>query len=315
MAAVGKKSLRFAPPTAEELRAYLEKHAPRGMGRHRPWLPLLAMATAMAVLVAAEEGWAALGALGVLAGLVGLSAAQRRRVLGLEREVAKVHELALQRQWARAMAGAWGLLPRLRGLPDLFARTTAFFAYGLDEQGAFEAAIVGYDFLLRHLPAEHPGAMLLMIQRAMAQLAVDRLTDADDALRRLRHLEQWPGSGLSAAYRLAVLRQMVRTQHYADAAGLEDRLIERLRPLGVEAGYGYGLMALAKWRLASEGAGAGAGAELESRGEGAEEWWRRATLLLPVEALVRKFADLRPVAAALTASGRLPTPEGGRDAV
>ena len=299
----------------------MERHAPQGFGRRLPWLPLLALGVAMAVLLTAQEGWAALAALLVLVGLVTFNALQRRRVLALERQLVDVHELSLQRRWPQALATAWGLLPRLRRLPDLFARTAAFLAYGLDEQGQFEAAIVGYDFLLRHMPAEHPGAMLLMIQRAMAQLAVDRLTDADEALRRLRHLEQLPPNGMSAAYRLAALCQIVRTQHFADAAELEEHLVERLRPLGVEAGYGYGLMALARWRandaanqasptdLSGAGPVPGAGAGLPGV-PGAAEWWRRATLLLPVEALVRKFADLAPVAQALAPSAPLPHVNG-----
>lgn len=300
----------FATPKAQELRAYLEGHAPRGGGRRLPWMPLVALGAALALLFTTQEGWAALGALGVLAVLVGWNAVQRRRVLGLERQLVKVHELSLQRQWPAALSTGWALLPKLRRLPDLFARTVAFIAYGLDEQGAFESAIVGYDFLLKRMPTEHPGAMLLTIQRAMAQLAVDRLTDADESLRRLRHLEQWPGSGMSAAYCLAMLWQMVRTQHYADAVGLEERLVQRLRPLGVEAGYGYGLMALARWRLSAEAGAAGG----ESRGTGAEEWWRRATLLLPVAALTRKFADLEPMARVLKATEPFPSEEGGRDA-
>jgi hypothetical protein len=76
----------------------------------------------------------------------------------------------------------------------------------------------------------------------------------------------------------------VRTNHFADAVEGCDGLLDELRPLGVDAGYGHALVALAYHHLAGAAAG-----------EQAALWWSRATLLVAAPALLDRFAELRPL--------------------
>src|SRR5690606_10485087 len=101
------------------------------------------------------------------------------------------------------------------------------------------------DRLLDMLPQDHPGAIHLRIHRAIAALSAERLLDADEALRRLRNVtSDYARTPLAALYRFAELIQIVRTGHYDDALHEADTLLDALRPLGIEAGYGHALLAL-----------------------------------------------------------------------
>ncbi len=121
----------------------------------------------------------------------------------------------------------------------------------------------------------------MAIHRAIAKLLCDHLTDADDALRKKRGAaEQYPDTPIAAAYRYAALVQQVQTNHFADAVAASDDLVVQLRPLGVEAGYGYALMALSHHMTGADGAAA---------------WWSRATTLLPPATLTERFSQLRAI--------------------
>ncbi|MEM6554001.1 MAG: hypothetical protein AAF750_17940, partial [Planctomycetota bacterium] len=128
---------------------------------------------------------------------------------------------------------------------------------------------------------------------------LDRLGDADEELRRVRGVVEGFGEvgggasqatalraeereRLAAGYAYAGLVQDVVTHHFAEAVERGDGLVERLRPMGMEAGYGYGLMALCHWKVGDEA--------------GARRWWTRAVLLVPGEALVGRYAVLGELA-------------------
>ena len=69
------------------------------------------------------------------------------------------------------------------------------------------------------------------------------------------------------------------------------------RPLGVEAAYGHALMALAHHQLAQRPQPAKTD-DVEPMDHNTLTliWWQRATLLLPVQALVQRFAELQTLA-------------------
>lgn len=194
------------------------------------------------------------------------------------------------RRHAEALRLAWGLLPKLRQSPQLHARLVAMMAHDLAEVGADEAALTGLDYLLERVPRDHPISQHLSLERAILMLSTDRLSDGDEAIRRLRHVRE-PGGipALAAMHRFAELYQMIRTNHFADAVHCQTNLVEDLRPLGVEAGYGYGMMALAHHRLSQWGMDV----EPPTRiGDGAEHWWAMATLLLSPTAAAVRFPEL-----------------------
>ena len=133
---------------------------------------------------------------------------------------------------------------------------------------------------------------------AIAQIAGDQLTDADDTLRRLRGaIDPYRGTPIAASYRLANLIQQTHTNHHADAVETAGTLLDDLRPLGAEAGYGHALMALSFYRMG----------EIETpdpaHRQQAALWCSRATLLLSPEALSARFRELGAMAVNLAPRG------------
>jgi len=207
----------------------------------------------------------------------------------LEARLAHIEQLTMLRHWVRAVRIAWRLLPSLVTRPTLRNRAITAMAACLDQLGAYDAAIVTFDDLIEHLPNEHPSSVRQRLDRCIAQLANGQLTDADNAIRKLRSRIDTPLN--SATYRLALLIQQVRTNHWLDAIDQNaSDLVDQLRPLGVEAGYGYALMALSYHMLAENDP-----LRCDSDHE-AQLWWSRATLLLPVTAMIDRFAELASLA-------------------
>lgn len=228
--------------------------------------------------------WIGLGVLVVvLAGRV-----QRRRLLHLR--VTRSWELALLREYREALRRAWTLLPMVRDQPELHGRCVAVIAHALDELSGYEAATVAFDYLLERLPEDHPLAIRVRLQHAAAAVSQGHLADADEALRKLRPLaEERPGSPISAGYALARLIQDVKTGHFAEAIEHSTQTAEQLRPLGVEAGYGHGLLAYCCDQVARH---LDDPDNAERHRKAAASWWRRATILIPPAALAFRFNEL-----------------------
>jgi len=205
----------------------------------------------------------------------------------LEHQVTYAQELSMLRHHEQTLRLTWQLLPQVATAAMLHNRVVAYLAYSLDQLKVFDAAIVAYDNLIGQLPPQHPGSVQLQIQRAIAQLQLEQLIDADDTLRRMRHMaDTIKHTAVGASYRLAGLLQQVRTHHFAEAIEESGGLLEDLRPLGVEAAYGQALMALC-YHQHGGAEGAGGGGAQNSR-----LWWSRATLLMPPATLVDRFDEL-----------------------
>lgn len=285
----GPRSQPVSIPSAQAFQAYLSRWPPKGPSPLARWWRPIGLGAALALALLVPEGpmmllpW-------LILGMLVLSSALIRRNLGqLERQTGQIQEWAMLGQSEPALREGWRLLPRTCPWPELHHRLVAAVTYALEQLGAFEAAVVGYQHLLEQIPPEYRLHGLLCTRLALAQLAADHLTDADQTLSRLRELERGKPEGvLSAAYYWARLYQLVHGGHDSEAIALRENLIERLRPLGVEAGFGYALMALACWRRARrEGDPA-----TEEMLQQARHWWERATLLLSVDRLVRKHTEL-----------------------
>jgi len=236
-----------------------------------------------AVMLGGSAAWAL-----PWAGFIGLVVYGSRRVRALrrlERRVVRAHELALLRHHRLALRSVWRLIPDLVQHPALHHRAVVVLAQTLSNVGAFDATIVVYDHLLGDLPDGHPGAVHLKVHRAIAALHTDRLSDADEALRRLRGpMESFEGTPTDAAYRFALLFQSVCTAHYAEAIEESDGLLDTLRPMGAEAGYGHALLAWCYQQRNDH--------DHDDAGQ-AKRWWQRATTLLPTAALTARFPQIR----------------------
>ena len=290
----------FTPPTPEQVRAHLDRNPPRGRSRTMSWLTTAVMAAALALTLLAPNGATLVLALLLLLLLFFLLNWRTFAFRRLEAATGQVQEAAVRRRWVEALRRAWRLLPSLAAAPELHGRAVAFIAHSLDQVQAHESAIVAYNYLIDHLPPEHPAGVQFRVQRAMAQLASDQLVDADETLRRLRgSVERYKETPISASYRLANLIQQARTNHYADAVATSPTLLDDLRPLGVDAGFGHALMALAYFQSPEP---AESTEDQKTYREHAAEWWSRATLLLPIPLLVGRFAELEPLKDALAPS-------------
>ena len=273
----------FRPPTADQLREHLHEHPidpPSIWVQRAPWLLLLGVVIA-AVLV--NDPAAMVVPWFVLLGVIAWQVYHRRKHHELEARIHKLHEQTLLRHHRDAIATGWRLLPDANVNQAVRTRVVLSLAHSLGEVGAHESALVALQTLDDDMPDElanaSPGAMI-RLQIAIESLLCDRLSDADEALRRARAVidDLRAPAPLKALHLFATLVQDVKTHHTEEALAERETLLDRLRPMGVEAGYGYALMAHC------------------CRAQGLEDeaatWWHRATLLLPVDAIVHRFPEL-----------------------
>jgi tetratricopeptide (TPR) repeat protein len=251
------------------------------------WATLLILPALLVLSLLATDALMLLPLLAVTAMLIAGNW-RMKRMRDLERQTLRVQELAMLRRSVESLRLGWDLLPRLTHAPPLHGRVVASLAHNLDQLRCFEAAIGAYDYLLAHLSPQDPVAMQFQVLRSIAQLATDRLTDADDALRRLRGaIGDFKHTAIAAAYRMAQLVQQIRTHHWEQAIQDSANLLADLRPLGVQAGYGHAMIALAYHEQAAH-------ARIPAP-EDVKVWWSRATLLLAPAALVERFPELHPL--------------------
>jgi len=279
----------FKPPTPEQFEDYLRAHPanpPTVWQMRTPWIVAVVLIVLSLLIGGPLSGvlpWAA------LIWLIGHTTFRTRRIAGLQASVRRTQEIAMLRRHPKALRLGWRLLPQVTPIPQLHGQTIAMIAHCLDTLGQYDAAIVGYDYLLAQLPAGQPITVHIGISRAAASLGAENLSDADDAIRRLRgSVEPFNNTPISAAYRLALLTQQVRTYHFEEGVQDSDGLVDALRPLGVDAGYGHALMALCHYHTHIN-----AGDEAPSNAT--RTWWERATLLLPPNTLLKRFPELKPL--------------------
>ena len=286
----------FDPPSADQLAEHLQRHPaiPIGSWQQRGPLLMVVAVAGLALLMIGQPGFALLPLLALL-GLMAYLSGQARSAAQLQSRAVRAWELAMIRRYREALGQAWELLPACRTKPELHGRAVTVIAHVLGELGRDEAAQVAYDYLLNRLPPDHPLAIRLKLQLAMAALRTGRLADGDDILRKLRgQTESSDDPTLAAAFQLARLVQDVHTGHYADAVQAGDDTAKALVPLGVEAGFGYALLAHCCAQLA-EHAPSADDAERAALTRRAKHHWHQATLLIAPAALVYRYPELQPL--------------------
>ena len=224
-------------------------------------------------------------------GVVVFLAMRAQRERAIQQRIARLWELAMLRHYRETLRRAWGLLPEVRSNAELHLRCIAVIAHTLDDLAQHESAIVAFDYLIERLPPTHPMALQLRVQRAAALLCDDRLADGDDALRKLRGtIEQLPPGPIPAGYQLAQLVQDVRTGHFEHAAQNAQNTAKHLWPLGIDAGFGYGLLAYCQHQNAQRNSDTAAA---QQQRDDAKKYWQQATLLIPPAALAHRHHELR----------------------
>ncbi|XAM01313.1 hypothetical protein OT109_07950 [Phycisphaeraceae bacterium D3-23] len=282
---------QFDTPSPERLAKHLADHPPVMARSVRGWvLMVMAAGLMLAMLVSAVLPMLSVLLLLAPLGLLWFLANRAQRARELHQRVGRVWELAMLREHREALRRAWTLLPQVRQHADLHLRCVAVIGHTLDDLAQYDSAIVAFDYLLDRLPPTHPMALQTGVQRANAALCDDQLADADDALRKLRgSIEQLPPGPIPAGYQLAKLVQDVRTGHFAEAAQHADDTASKLQPLGVHAGYGYGLLAYCQHQLALRNDDVPAAAQQQ---HAAKQHWHNATLLIPPAALAHRYREL-----------------------
>ncbi len=285
------RSPHDAQPDAATLRQYLEDNGPIAPRSRRLILWLVIAALGLLLLLGGEHPLLLIAPWAVLFGFAGWLL-YRRHILSRARNgVREVRELTMLRQSDRAADLAWRLIPQVRNWPEFHAQTIIMLGENYMQLGAWEPAVGVYDFLIERIGEDGPMTTVLRGQRLIGLLHEDRLADADRELRAIAPHADAPLPG--ALYRAGELYRQLKTHHdpAALAANDRDELHEALRPLGVEAGGYYALMAVACQRAGEQ--------------DRAARWWRDATLL---QSPVHIAAHLPEVAPLLEPDGPPPAP-------
>lgn len=283
----------FALPTAQELHDRLEAYTPRVRPTWVRYIPTALLVATVGVSLSSQTWWAAMLPWLALLGLIVYGVVRMRIARRRQRRVRRAQDLATLRYHRAALRLGWDLLPELVYDPTAHGRITTIFAHLFDDLGDHDAALVALDHMLTGLPPEHPGALAMNTQRAIIFFQTDRLADGDHTLRKIRgSIEPFVGTPLHAAFHGALLVQSVRTCHFAEAVADLPDPVALFRPLGVEAGYAHGLLALCHHRLGHTDAASAA--------------WSRATLLLPSATLVGRFPELAAMTENTSPAGETP---------
>lgn len=269
----------FDPPTADEVEQHLHANPPSAPSIGMRLLPMvllvicLVFSTAVGGVLGFILPWFALAAM-----ILYITGFQRQRKR-LAAAANAVQDQVMLRNYVPALRASWTLVPKLVTMPGLHGQTIAAMAHALDQLQLHEQAARAYAFLLENLPSDHPAAWQIQLNLAVVALTCEALSDADDLLRKLRPVApHHPDPTFAGQLLTARLAQMTLTHHDDDAIATAPTLLDDLRPLGVDAGYGHGLLALAYQR--------------QAQAEAAKLWWDRATLLVPRHALVLRYPQL-----------------------
>lgn len=244
-------------------------------------LGILAILLVLVLVPAAALPVAPLAALVLLAAVFASSLWDRHLGRQLAEGVARTEELALLGRFPEAWDSAWETLPLCRRHPlgqESWLRLTLTMGRAAMWGRAYETAETLVALVGQRLGPEHPLRSFCHVQRSLAAAFDGRPGVAEDelvAVRGLLRRSEVPQA--RAVLLVAELAQAYAAQQPQRAVELLDERLERLAPLGRDAGIGH---LLAAW--AYHGAG---------RSEAARGAWRDAALLMGAAAC-RMVLDL-----------------------
>jgi hypothetical protein len=203
-----------------------------------------------------------------------------------QREVARYVQESVEavqlRQWPRAWQSLRHLLRRPVPHPTVRAESLLALAAVAEAGESFDVSQRIYESVLEERQADPVQLHTARVGLGAAMLRTGQTTDAVGLIDRLER-EELPGSLRAHSELLALFRE-ITMGHAADRL---DRAEERRelfrRHLGTRAAYGYALLAAAF--------------DITSHTQQARQYWHDATLLLSSEDLVRRFSELKRVAA------------------
>lgn len=269
------------PPTAPQVAGHLSAHTPVARPHRRTFFLIALGGVLMVVLFGEPSVFTLLLPWVLLGGLLVYITRQRKLLRDVQVEVQRAGELTMLRHHHTALERAWRAVPRVQQWPQFHAQAAMLVGANLLALRCYESGIAAGDYLLGLIPPTHPVGQVVSLQRAAALLHEDRLTDADEALRKTAGQELNPLSDAMLAFARAY--QQVKTHQVEALVERPEALPVKLRPLGFDAGHGYGLVAAA----------------MRARGDeaGAMRWWKLATLLLPAPVIMNALPETRTLAA------------------
>ena len=283
----------FKAPTVEQVRDLIKRNGPRVVSVWVARLPMIVMIALVGVILVTDNEVAVMLPWLAFMGIMVWTILNVKRAKKAEARTNQLSELAMQRRYVQAIREAWVFLSErsVRGNPVLYIRVLSVIGHCLHEVGSYEAGTEVYNYMIEHVPSGNAQAMQMKAYRAIAWLMDDQLADADDAIRGLRHVrEDYKNTVLSASVFFAELLQCVKTNSFEEGIGMAEKGLEELRPMGIEAGYGHGLIALCYVKHGEFG-----GEWKDEHENGVKLWWERAKCLIEEKYLLRKLPELGAV--------------------
>jgi tetratricopeptide (TPR) repeat protein len=195
-----------------------------------------------------------------------------------QQRVEAIEELVQLRRWDQAAAMLNAMLGQPTRSPAARLQALIYLASVLARYHRFADAITVQNYLLENAQYDPGTAHGIRLMRTMAMLHEDQLVDADRAIGDLRR-EAPESAGLA----LIEIYRDVRTGHPAEAIELFNARLPAMRSqLGHRVGDAYALVARAHDSLGQDAEAAAA--------------FEKATLLAPVEELVRRYPEVAALA-------------------
>jgi hypothetical protein len=210
-------------------------------------------------------------------GMIGWAAARASRQE--QRMLQSAEEFIRLRRWSEATTLLGTLLSRPTRTHEGRVQGFIYLTTVLARYHHFGDALTLYEYLLNNVPLDFRSAHGLRLGRAMCMLNDDRLFDADRAISELRRDTD---SGLSGGLSLVELYRDIKTGHPQEAIDLlPQRLPSMRQQLGHRLGDAYALAASAY--------------DSVGRSDDARDAFHKATLLVPIQEVVRRYPELAPL--------------------
>lgn len=270
-------------PDADQVHAHLTRHTPVPPPRWPVFVTLGVFVFSLIIAAMSSSPVAVLLPWIVAGAVVAILTVRATQIRQIDRQLERIDAAIMLRHHEQVVTNAWNLIPKLTHRGDWMGRASMAMGIAMEDLRAYDAAQTVFSVLLDWLDQNHPMRDPIQLHWTLSALQNGQLADADAMIRRLASSGAVePGSPGSAMFYLIKLLQDVRTGHAREAMDEMDDPVATLRPLGVEAGLGYGLLAWCCLQRARFD-------DTEQRGDWLTQmraWWDKAVLLLPASAMV-----------------------------
>jgi len=218
--------------------------------------------------------------LATLVMLIGITGAiNLRRARAEQATIHAIEELIELRRWPDAALWLESYLSRPTGSPLFRVQALLYLAMVLARYHRFEDSVLVHDFVLDHVALDDATEHAVRLGRAMALLRQDDLLESDRAISELRRASRGTES---AGLALVEIYRDVKTGHPAEAIEIFQGRIETMRKnLGHRVGDAWALVARAF--------------DLLNRTDEAQHAFEKATLLMPLIELQRRYPEISPL--------------------